>query len=302
MRPRRPALLGAMILIAAMSFGPAWAEEDPTPGRADARMRVIPYSPDQVFHLSTAVGATLVVGFADDETVTQVDVTDSKDLKASPAKNFLFFKPAAALALQPVIVLTTNPGGQLRRYVFEVTTVDARSLAADAAGVYYSVQFTYPQDEAERRRQAALANARKAAAAAEARAARAQLALAHDALEQQARDPFSGPRNWRYVAQGDRSLLPLEVFDNGFSTVFRFPGNVRVPSVFVVNPDGKEATANYAVKGDLVQADAVARQWRLRDGDTVLCIFNRGYDAVGDNPQTGTTSPHVQRVTKGSPP
>jgi type IV secretion system protein VirB9 len=92
------------------------------------------------------------------------------------------------------------------------------------------------------------------------------------------------------------------VFDNGFSTVFRFPGNVRVPSLFVINPDGKEATANYAVKGDLVQTESVARQWRLRDGDTVLCIFNRGYDPVGENPQTGTTSPNVQRVTKGSPP
>jgi type IV secretion system protein VirB9 len=302
MRRSRQTLLGAMILIAGMSSCPAWAEEDPTPGHADARMRVIPYSADQVFHLSTAVGATLVVGFAEDETVTQVAVTDSKDLKASPAKNFLFFKSAAALSLQPVIVLTTNPGGQLRRYVFEVTTVDAKSLAADAPGVYYSVQFTYPQDEAEKRRETALANARKAAAAAEARAARAQLALAHETLEQQARNPFSGPRNWRYVAQGDRSLLPLEVFDNGFSTVFRFPGNVRVPSLFVINPDGKEATANYAVKGDLVQTESVARQWRLRDGDTVLCIFNRGYDPVGENPQTGTTSPNVQRVTKGSPP
>jgi type IV secretion system protein VirB9 len=121
-------------------------------------------------------------------------------------------------------------------------------------------------------------------------------------MEAQARDPYSGPRNWRYLAQGDRSLLPLEVFDNGFSTVFRFPGNVRMPSLFVVNPDGKEATANYAVKGDLMQADAVARQWRLRDGNTVLCIFNEAYDAIGDNPGTGTISPDVDRVTKDAPP
>ena len=115
-------------------------------------------------------------------------------------------------------------------------------------------------------------------------------------------DPFFGSRNWHYVAQGDRSILPLEVFDNGFSTVFRFPGNVRIPSVFVINPDGKEATANYAVKGDLVQVDSVARAWRLRDGQTVLSIWNQAFDAIGQNPETGTTSPNVQRVVRGPIP
>ncbi len=110
-----------------------------------------------------------------------------------------------------------------------------------------------------------------------------------------------GDRNWHYVAQGDRSILPLEVFDNGFSTVFRFPGNVRIPSVFMIDPDGKEATANYAVKGDLVQVDSVARGWRLRDGQTVLCIWNRAFNPVGQNPETGTTSPNVQRVVRDAP-
>jgi type IV secretion system protein VirB9 len=51
-----------------------------------------------------------------------------------------------------------------------------------------------------------------------------------------------------------------------------------------------------------MQADAVARQWRLRDGNTVLCIFNEAYDAIGDNPGTGTISPDVDRVTKDAPP
>jgi type IV secretion system protein VirB9 len=296
----RAVVLG--LLCAGLLVSAARAEEDPSALPQDSRMRIIAYSPSQVFHLSTATGATMVVAFAEDETVTEVAVTDSKDLKASPAKNYLFFKAVAPLSLQPVIVLTTNPSGRLRRYVFEVTTVDAKSLADGAPGIYYSVQFTYPADEWAARRAAELAAAQRAATAEAAAAARYQLELAHNEMEAQARDPYSGPRNWRYVAQGDRSLLPLEVFDNGFSTVFRFPGNVRMPSLFVVNPDGKEATANYAVKGDLMQADAVARQWRLRDGNTVLCIFNEGYDAIGDNPGTGTISPDVDRVTKDAPP
>jgi type IV secretion system protein VirB9 len=293
--------LVVILLCAAVLASPAWAEQDPVPGEQDARMRYIAYDPDQVVHLSTAVGATLVVGFGAKETVTAVAVTDSKDLKAMPKGSFLSFKSQEILPLQPVIVLTSDQGGQMRRYVFEITTVPAASLGVDAPGIYYSVQFTYPAEEAERRRVLAAAQAAKNLAAWRAREAQHQLQLAHQKMEQEARDPFSGDRNWHYIAQGDRSLLPLEVFDNGYSTVFRFPGNVRIPSVFVINPDGKEATANYAVKGDLVQVDSVARGWRLRDGQTVLAVWNRAFDPVGKNPETQTTSPNVQRIIKDAP-
>ena len=297
MRPIAFVLLCASALVSS-----AWAEEYPIPGRQDARMRYLAYDPNQVVHLSTAVGATLVVGFGPKEMVTAVAVTDSKDLKAMPKGNFLFFKSQEALALQPVIVLTSTEGGEMRRYVFEITTVPAQSLAVNAPGIYYSVQFTYPADEAVRQRAQAEAQAAKEQAEAQARAAQLQLQAAHHQMERQARDPLSGDRNWHYVAQGNRSLLPLEVFDNGYSTVFRFPGNVRIPSVFVINPDGKEATPNYAVKGDLVQVEAVARGWRLRDGDTVLGVWNQAFDPVGRNPETQTTSPNVQRVVRDAPP
>ncbi len=295
-------LRAALCAAALSSAGPvaAWAEQEPLPSRQDPRMRYVPYNPGQVVHLSTAVGATLVVGFGARETVTAVAVNDSKDLAASPRGNFLFFKSKLALPLQPVIVLTSSPSGT-HRYVFDIVTADIKDLGPDASDVYYSVQFTYPREEAAARVAAAAAQAAREETELEARNAQSQLQLAHEQLEQHARDPFSGPRNWRYVAQGDRSILPLEVFDNGYSTVFRFPANVRIPSVFVINPDGQEATPNYAVKGDLLQADAVARGWRLRDGQTVLCIWNRAYDPVGTNPGTQTTSPNVQRVVKEAP-
>jgi type IV secretion system protein VirB9 len=294
-------LVLAFLCIAVPASNPAWAEQDPVRGQQDPRMRYIAYSASQVVHLSTAVGATLVVGFDSHETVSAVAVTDSRDLKALPKGNYLFFKSETPLPLQPVIVLTLLPDGSMRRYVFEVETVAAKDLGADAPGIYYSVQFTYPAEAAARRRATAVAAYQRQQVAAAAQAALDQLQRAHQQMEDLARDPFQGPRNWHYVAQGDRSILPLEVFDNGYSTVFRFPGNVRIPSLFVINPDGKEATADYAVKGDLVQTDSVARGWRFRDGDTVLCIWNQAYNPIGENPGTDTTSPDVQRVVKPAP-
>jgi type IV secretion system protein VirB9 len=299
----KPAHIFALLLAGTMlATHAASAEIDPAPGPEDSRMRNIAYDPNQVYHLSTAAGATLVVSFAPDETVTQVAVTDSKDLKASPAKNFLFFKSQTPLSPQPVVVLTTNTQGQMRRYVFEVTALNTTAMGAGSPGIYYSVQFTYPADEAARRRATALAAWKQRQAAATAQAAQQQAALAHQTLEDQAKDPFSGPRNWKYVGKGAKSLAPLNTWDNGFSTVFEFPGNMRMPAILMINPDGKEATPNYVVKGNLIEVDAVAKQWRLRDGNTVLCVFNRAFNPIGNNPGTGTTSADVLRVTHEAPP
>lgn len=287
--------LVALGLVACLGLQAA-AEESPVAGKKDSRMRSIAYDPNQVVRLSTGVGATLVVTFSTDEKVTAVAVTDSKDLAASPRDNFLFVKSRSALPPQPVIVLTEGPAGA-RRYVFEVETVPMDRLTADRPNLYYSVQFTYPLDEAAAQERAE----KKRLEEQRLRDADAMVKHAHNLMEEGERVPLIDGVNWRYVGRGDASLLPLEVFDNGYSTTFRFPGNTRVPAIFRLDPDGKEATVNYSSKGDYVIVGGVAAGWRLRDGDTVLCIWNRAYDKVGASPETGTTSPNVQRLTKEAP-
>jgi type IV secretion system protein VirB9 len=263
----------------------ASARAIPRAGREDSRMRTIAYDPSQVVRLSTAVGAAMAISFAPDETVTAVAVTDSKDLTVSPRESFLFLKSKAALSPQPIIVLTNGVNG-VRRYVFEIKTVTDTHLVPGNPDVYYSVEFTYPDDRRAKREQIALD---------------LEALRAHNLMEDAANQPLAGTQNWRYVADGDRSLLPLEVVDNGFSTAFRFPGNSRIPSIFKIDPDGKEASVNYAVKGEYVIVGSVASGWRLRDGNTVLCVWNRAYDKVGTQPGTNTTSPDVERITRSSP-
>jgi len=283
------------IILVGLLFGPAaLANEIPQHGALDSRMRTVPYNPGQVVHLSTEVGATLVIGFSEKESVDAVAETDSAHLSAMPKGNYLFFRPSAALTLQPVVVLTTLPDGRRRRYVFEIETITSPSMANGSAGVYYSVQFTYPLDIAAE-------NAALAAAAEKARqdtAKVAEQARTQALLAQQENDPALVGRNWRYVARGDRSLTPVAVFDNGYSTIFRFPANERIPAIFVINPDGKEAVAPYSVSGGYAQVGLTAREFRLRDGHTVLEVFNLAYDTMGKNPATGTVSPDVQRQVK----
>jgi len=275
----------------------ASADEMPVSGADDSRMRYIAYDAGQVVHLSTTVGSTLVVGFSPTETVTAVAETDTIHLAAIPKGNYLFFKPSAALPLQPIIVLTQRPDGSLRRYVFEMQTVADPTTANGADGVFYSVQFTYPADVAA----ATLADKAERWRLHKIAAAKADASAASALLAAENTNPFVGDRNYRYVAQGDTSLAPVIVFDNGYSTVFRFPGNERIPGIFVVDPDGTEATASYSVKAGNVEVGQTAHEFRLRDGNTVLNVYNLGYTTVGQNPGTGTTSPDVRRIVTGDP-
>lgn len=86
------------------------------------------------------------------------------------------------------------------------------------------------------------------------------------------------------------------VWDDGQSTFFRFPGNQRVPTISAITPDGREGAVNLSTSGDLVTAQQVAAKWVLRDGRQVACVVNHAYDPVGIRPDTGTSSPNVERV------
>lgn len=293
---RWKALLVTGVILGALGAHCAAAEQLPVGDVYDSRMRLVAYNPGQVVHLSTIVGDTMVVSFGADETVTAVAETDTLHLAAVPKGNYLFLKPSAPLVVQPIIVLTQLPDGQLRRYVFEIETVTDTSTADGTDGVYYAVQFTYPVQEAAAAAAKAAAEAAQVAKLNAQAAAQAQLTAANDIMTSEVTNPYVGPRNYKYAAQGNHSLAPVSVWDNGYSTVLTFPGNTAIPSVFIINPDGKEATATYSVHGNTVEIDQTTREIRLRYGGTVLNIYNLGYNTVGNNPGTGTVSPVVSRT------
>lgn len=285
-------------LCASVGFGllalalPAHAVEQPRAGRLDSRIRTVPYEPGNVVDLWTAPGAVMVIQFSAKERVVNVAASDSATLKAQPSGNFLFLKPMGDLKPQPVVVLTQTAGGQLRRYNFEFET--RKSDLGPGANVDYTVVFTYPHDAYLRRRAAE----RAAWERREREAAWDRLHGENTAV--QTLSPYDGTRNYRYVARGDRALAPRWVWDNGYSTAFVFPAMQRIPSLYRIDPDGKEATADYSVHGDTVIAPGTAAEWRLRDGRTVLEVYDLAYSPIGLTPGTHTVSPHVQRVLRTS--
>jgi type IV secretion system protein VirB9 len=82
--------------------------------------------------------------------------------------------------------------------------------------------------------------------------------------------------NWKYSFTGERERVPIEAFDNGQFTFFKFKndGINHLPSVFVVDKDKHEALVNYHMQGEYMVINAIAKQYTLRDGTNVTSIYN----------------------------
>ena len=278
----------AILLLGATVLSPmAYAAQTPAPAPGDARMRSIAYQPDNVVNVVTTLGSTLAIQFGDSESVQDIWVSDSakKDCKVQGAGNIALIKPATTMPAAPMFVRTALRDGGFRLYTFQLQVKEG-DTAEGTPDTMFRIRFAYPADEAAAKRAAAARAWREG----QDRRAQARLTAASAAK----------PVNWRYVAQGDQNLVPAETWDDGQSTFLRFTGNVRIPAVYVINPDGKEALVNYSVEAGLVTVHQTAPQFRLRDGDTVLAVFNRAWDSVGSNPGTGTTTPAVTRELRSA--
>ena len=95
-------------------------------------------------------------------------------------------------------------------------------------------------------------------------------------------------------------LEPTEVSDNGRQTAFRFPGNMRIPTIYTLAPDGSETIVPYTIINELAVVQTTARQFVLRDGQEVISVLNQGFDPIGRNAGTGTGTPDLARTVRSS--
>ena len=260
---------------------PAKGEENPHPGAHDARVRYVAYDPINVVKVVATDLHSTMIQFGADETVDVVAIGDQTAWAWNKVRNLLFIKPSVSPARPSNMqVITLRKDGSQRVYQFELS-----GQSADAASPVFGINFAYPGDMAEAHRKAAA----DTAAAAEADTARQRLLA----------DYYYGNRNWRYVARGSYSVQPAEVSDNGETTAFRFPGNTPMPAIYRITPDGKEQIASASTEGELAVVHGVSAAWRLRMAGEVCDVWNVGFDPIGQNPRTGTTSPDVVRAVQG---
>ena len=266
------------LTISTILAAPLFAEETPSPGKADARVQHVVYDPNNVVRvLGTQLRSTLIK-FGPEENIVLVAIGDRDAWAWQKAKDLLFIKPSISPARDSNMqVVTALPNGQQRIYQFAL--VGQPGTAVDPV---YGINFSYPADIAAARRQAYEERRRETSSD----AARQRLIV----------DLLYGARNWDYLGRGSPAIAPYQVSDNGETTVFRFPGNTKLPAVYELTPDGHEQMASSTVTNDLVVVHDTAPGFVLRLGKAVYDVWNVGYNPVGFNPRTGTVSPDVVRA------
>lgn len=259
---------------------PAFASETPRAGSKDARVRNINYDPDQVVTIVGSFRHAIEIQFGPGETITQAALGDTVSWQIAPVGNIVFLKPRERAGSTNLIVLT-NANGSPRTYHFNLSLGTAQTM--------YGVRFRYPREE-----RAMTALQLQLAQVQTAKAIETNIttsALDHAVIE--------GVRNMKYTVQGDASLQPSEISDNGEFTVLRYPGHADIPSIFAVDVDGTETIVPYDVREDFVVIHAVYRQLRLRRGTVVLCVYNEAPLRNERGDRTGTVSNVVERKVKG---
>lgn len=270
----------ALVATTALTM-PAMAEELPRPGTADDKVQFAVYDPNNVVRIIGTQLRSTMIQFAPTETVEVVALGDLKAWNYQKVNNLLFVKPSVDPARDTNMqVVTLTADKQQRVYQFDLMI--PKTGTVEASDPVYSINFSYPADQAAARQKEY-----------QEKQAKVDEDLARQRLEVSV---YYGDRNWRFLGRGSAALRPTNVSDNGQQTAFRFPGNTKIPAIYELTPDGKEQIANYRMEQDFAVVDGTAKGWVLRMGNEVYDVWNIGYDPVGFNPRTGTTSPDVVRT------
>ena len=271
---------------------PAFSAQVPVPGPIDHRVREVDYNAHEVYTLTAFFGYHITIVFARGENVIKAAAGFADAWDVNNHGSFITVKPKDP-GPETSLVVTTDR----RMYAFDLRSkapakvVHAAAYAADPEQIFV-LRFRYPDDE----RAAAEAARAQVELSRQLAAARAQ--EERQRLEALARIPKK-PNNRSYLYEGVDAIAPYEAWDDGTFTYLRFYAQQDLPAVFVVNEDDTESVANKHFDKDVMVIQRVARQFRLRKGQSVVCIYNDNPEYRTAQPTSGATDPGAERQTKG---
>ena len=269
---------------------PAFALEAPSAGKVDPRMLTITYKPGDIYYVHLVVGHTLAITLPKDEVHNETLGSDSKHLEVTALAGtpLIFLKPKAPMPAKSFFIYASMPDGSSRLYTIQLDVVDEGGADTDP----YTLTFVDKQADAQ-------------AAATARRVWQAKAAEKFKLAQLTAAAAATSDTNYKYVLQGetagDWNLLPTrEVGDNGRDTHWHFPQVEAHPQIYVVSPDGKETVADCSpdTATNVTTCHQTAAQWRLRSGNSELCVFNKAFDPVGVPAPTNTSSPDYERTLR----
>jgi type IV secretion system protein VirB9 len=240
-----------LVLGAFLAAVPLHSEALPRGLTTDARVKVLVYSPNQVYKLVAYYGYEIDVQIGDNEEIKTLAVGDSVAWQIAPAGQHIFIKPMASPARTNLTVVTNR-----RTYTFDLS---ARSTPEREA-IAFLVRFRYPETESV--------------------ASLVSSAAGKDASH----------FNLDYKISGAPGVQPLHVFDDGQFTYFQFDPRRELPAIFVVGGDGKESLINYRMDGGYVIVERLGDFYTLRNGKETATAINQqklGHDPYAKESDNG---------------
>jgi len=247
---------------------PVYALNAPERSGYDHRIRYANYNPADVVQIDSVIGIVTHIQMEEGETYLTHAFGDANAWSFSAEKNHIFIKPKAENADTNLIVITHR-----RSYSFRLRYHPSRSAAA-----VYQLVFRYPDTHA----------------------LKTQAQKATEALAQGFKVPPGG-YNLAYEMSGDLDIAPINVWDNGRFTYFKFPGNRDLPAIYKVDAQASENIVNRHITGaanNIIVVETINPKWILRLGEQTLAIYNEAFNPTGIANHTGTASPAVRRIIK----
>jgi type IV secretion system protein VirB9 len=242
-------ILSVLILTNTLVSTPfLYAESIPHSIAIDHRIKTVSYEPDNVTLIRAHYGYQTEILFDNNELVQNVSLGDSSAWQVVPVTNHLFIKPIASSNTNMTVL--TN----LRSYNFQLES----SNSSKPQDQTYELKFIYPNTDT--------------------------LQYTQNLITTSTTNDLTSPTqyNFKYSFTGDKSIAPIQVFDDNKFTYFKFRsnGNSTIPAIFSVDKNKNETLLNYHVDGDYIVVDRVENEYSLRDGKFVCSVYNDA--AIGD--------------------
>lgn len=219
-----------------------------TPVATDTRIKTFIYNETEVFPLVVHYGYKPNIEFARGEEVEVVSIGKSYAWNFTTEGRRLFIEALEPDSHTNMTVITNR-----RTYQFDLESRQPLNEPDD--DLVYVARFFYPEKGFDAPKQKV-----------DSRRFLNQLPKVKDA-----------GFNFEYSYTGADQFAPIKIFDDGRSTYFQFQNNnAMVPHIFELLPGGNEQRMSFKREDEFIVVDRVVKQFTLRLGGALVCIFNEG--------------------------
>jgi len=242
--------IGVCSLVAGLLWvacvGDVSAMQTSRPISTDSRIHTMRFNENDIYSFTGYYGYETLIQFGDDESIEAISMGDSAAWQLNPSGTRLFIKPTDQ---EPVtnMTLITN----LHVYHFELHAQETKGPREK--GMVYELRFIYPENTG--------------------------MGFAQTVSESSIPDltdpEVASTVNMKYSIRGEDVISPIQIFDDGEFTYFKFRDkNADIPAFFMVDGTGNEAILNFRTVKDYIVVERVAARYTLRLGAYVVCVYN----------------------------